>query len=598
MSSKLLLDLAVLLLVLGSTWIVLLGWGNITWRALGIEQPKRLTVITVWLGFCIVVGCIEAVHLFIPIDWKVTLGFTVIGAVSTWANSQSSSVVMTIQSANALPRSGMLSAVVDKLRSYPLRSLLATIVTIVWCMRAMEVPTMYDSGLYHFGSIRWLNEYAIVPGLGNLHWRLALNQSYFGFLALLNIAPFWGKGYAAGGLFLLLLTACTLLEAGSTQSKVWRWIFGGVLFCYLCLLSGPIANPMPDTAVTLLQIAIFIFLYRNCVSTIEPSSTSSVQPQHLQIVLALLCLTIVTVKLSSVGFAIACFAIVTARVFRLSQYKLSNEVVTKTVALLALFTTVHICRGYLLSGAPFFPSPVGSMWSLPWAVEFGVAQNESQLIYAWAKQPGVSTPSELASGFGWVGDWFAALPRSFVALFAVSCVMLNIAVIQRSFLSKGFGRGELLLGLPLLSALTFWFFSAPDIRFLGATLILFFTWSLWLVARAFEYSVGLKSFMFRPIAQRTYYYAAIVVVLGLFVRWSLIGKGAVYGWMPLPNAISEVHSNRSKLVAVVPTDGAQCWNSSLPCTPLLHDGLRQEPLIFYNQTFRLLSPRFKYSLER
>lgn len=598
MSFKLLADLVVLLLVLGTTAIVLLGWGNLTWRILGIEQPHKPSAITVWLGFCIVVGCIEIVHLFVPIDWKVALVFAVIGTLGCQLNAKSLAALKDNSSTDVLPASGMLLLFFNGLRRYPFRSCLAAIVVIVWCFRAMEVPTMYDSGLYHFGSIRWLNEYPIVPGLGNLHWRLALNQSYFGFLALLNIAPFWGKGYAAGGLFLLLLTAFTLLEACATQSKLWRWIFGGVLFSYLCLLSGPIANPMPDTAVALLQITIFILLYLNCVSADESNVTSVAQLQHLQIVLALLCLTIVTVKLSSVGFAIVCFGIVAALAFRSSPHKLPNVMVTKTVALLALFTFVHICRSYLLSGAPFFPSPIGSMWSLPWAVEFGVAQNESQLIYAWAKRPGVSSPSELASGFGWVGDWFAALPPAFVVLFAVSCLMLIIVAIHRSFSSKIFDRGELFIGLPLASALIFWFLSAPDIRFLGAVLILFFTWSFWLVARTIEFFDGQKNYLIQPITQRALYCAATAVVLGLFVRWSLIGKSAVYGWMPLPNVISEVHSNRSKLSAFVPTGGAQCWDSILPCTPLLHDGLRQEPLILLNQTFRRESSRFRYSLER
>jgi hypothetical protein len=143
-------------------------------------------------------------------------------------------------------------------------------------------------------------------------------------------------------------------------------------------------------------------------------------------------------------------------------------VLIRISALLVLFTVVHVGRSYLLSGAPFFPSPIGSLWSLPWAVEFGVAQNESQLIYAWAKRPGVSSPSQLESGFGWVGDWFSALPRAFIALFVVSCVMLITRLIVRLFSSKKFDTGELFVGLPLAGALTFWFFSAPDIRFLGA----------------------------------------------------------------------------------------------------------------------------------
>ena len=128
----------------------------------------------------------------------------------------------------------------------------------------MQLPIMYDSGLYHFASIRWLNEEAIVPGLGNLHWRLALNQSYFGFLALLNIAPYWNKGYAAGGLFLLLLTSASLCEFGLHSRSVWRTVVVIILSLYLCQIAGSISNPSPDIAISLLEIVVFLFLvYHN-----------------------------------------------------------------------------------------------------------------------------------------------------------------------------------------------------------------------------------------------------------------------------------------------------------------------------------------------
>ena len=124
----------------------------------------------------------------------------------------------------------------------------------------MQTPIAYDSGLYHFGSIRWLNEEAIVPGLGNLHWRLALNQSYFGFLALLNIAPYWNKGYAAGGLFLLVLAAFTLFERLCRSQSVIGGVQAGLFLFYFFQIAGGLANPSPDFAVIIVQVVIYLNL--------------------------------------------------------------------------------------------------------------------------------------------------------------------------------------------------------------------------------------------------------------------------------------------------------------------------------------------------
>jgi hypothetical protein len=78
--------------------------------------------------------------------------------------------------------------IVNVLRHFPQQRLpvmrTATIVIIMlagasWiASRSMRPPTNGDSGEYHFNTIRWINAFPIVPGLGNLHGRLAFNQSF------------------------------------------------------------------------------------------------------------------------------------------------------------------------------------------------------------------------------------------------------------------------------------------------------------------------------------------------------------------------------------------------------------------------------------
>ena len=601
MSLKLLADLVVLLLVLGTTAIVLLGWGNLTWRILGIEQPNKPSAITVWLGFCIVVGCTEIVHLFVPLDWKVALAFAVTGTLGCRLNTKSIALVGNNQSTAISPASGFLLFFFNTLRNYPFRSFLAAIVLIVWCLRAMEAPSMYDSGLYHFGSIRWLNEYAIVPGLGNLHWRLALNQSYFGFLALLNFAPYWDRGYAAGGLFLLLLTSFTLLEIGLNQTRLWRWVFGGILFSYLCLLSGPIANPMPDTGVALLQVVMFGYTYSYLTVQIRQGSRLDRQLQRLTVVLSLLCLTIVTVKLSSIAFAMATFAIVALLTKRYHFHLFSRRQLLLLLLMLGLFSITHVGRGYLLSGAPFFPSPIGGVWSLPWAVHYGVAHNESQLIYAWAKQPGVETASDLIDGFGWISAWIKAQPIILKFYFISSfVVMLGFLILRQTAKNKAGNYRYALLGVPISAALFFWFFSAPDPRFLGAVGVLIFVWSVCLMCLQIELTFfnkleNQKAYLIDLLARL----AIIFIVCSLFVRWSYSGLLPPLGWMSIPSPSVFLHSNEYGTQAFSPTeDNAQCWSAPLPCAPEIHGGLQKKLMDLPSWFFRLPGDRFTFSLVR
>ncbi|QNP52660.1 hypothetical protein H9L05_02570 [Hymenobacter qilianensis] len=59
-------------------------------------------------------------------------------------------------------------------------------------------PANFDSGLYHFQTLKWLNEYPTVPGLGNLHGRLAFNSSWFPLLSLFRYGSPAGPMYGLG----------------------------------------------------------------------------------------------------------------------------------------------------------------------------------------------------------------------------------------------------------------------------------------------------------------------------------------------------------------------------------------------------------------
>jgi hypothetical protein len=157
-------------------------------------------------------------------------------------------------------------------------------------------------------------------------------------------------------------------------------------------------------------------------------------------------------------------------------------------------------------------------------------------------------------------------------------------------------KQDLLLAVPLLGALGFWFFSAPDPRFLGAIVVLCFAWSLWLFCKAVV--CGGQQGSYRARVQITLNYLAVMGALALFVRWSLAGLVPQPGWGPLPVAETAPEANRSGLQAFVPTNGSQCWNSALPCAVLLHGGLLKVPFTQFGWLLGLQPQRFVLLIER
>jgi hypothetical protein len=129
-------------------------------------------------------------HFFLPIDWRTTLVLSLIGIIGFAV--------------------GLRTLRWTRLRV--LKTIIVLIILIpigVWVAnRALDAQLDFDSAFYHLNYIRWLNEYPAVLGLGNLHYRLAFNQSLFMFVAALNAFPFFNQGYhIANSLLVIVLVA-------------------------------------------------------------------------------------------------------------------------------------------------------------------------------------------------------------------------------------------------------------------------------------------------------------------------------------------------------------------------------------------------------
>ncbi|MDE7207914.1 MAG: hypothetical protein K2N90_12300, partial [Lachnospiraceae bacterium] len=67
------------------------------------------------------------------------------------------------------------------------------IIGVIWCYCTSRGYMHYDSDLYHAQSIRWIEEYGIVKGLGNIHVRFAYNSSIFALSALYSMREIAGQ---------------------------------------------------------------------------------------------------------------------------------------------------------------------------------------------------------------------------------------------------------------------------------------------------------------------------------------------------------------------------------------------------------------------
>jgi len=552
---SLIADLAVLLGVLGLTGLSLVGWGRFCAQLMRLNVLQTPLTMLVWLGFAVVLVLTEAIHLLLPIDWHISAVLGVVGIIG-------------------MPRGRLLSwyrTLRVLLRQHPFVFVLAAGWVVLCCMRAMGVPNNFDSGLYHFQSIRWLNEEALAVGLGNLHWRLALNQSYFGFLALLNVFPLWGYGYAAGGLFLVLLTYATVLEFLRTERMIVRFLVGAVLFTTISYYAGTLANPSPDTAIALIQIPICLWLIRLIQIDVKVESNTS---RSLVTAILLLSVALVTIKLSSLLFAGT--AVLVGAVVYFKDWKANKQQLYRLGLYVVVAMAIYVFRGYLLSGYPLFPSTILGMESLPWALSAGQLQYETKLIYSWARDPGNLDPEAVVQGWAWLSNWMYRLPISvwLPLLLALVLAGANAYLLRQLGLVK---KTIFYCYAPVMAAVAFWFMTAPDPRFLGAIPSLFFAISIYIFLcyvmpeENLTRLERLGELRVLPIS---------FVVVTVFLNVKLIGLRSLSftGWLPISPSVIQEHRTDHGAVIYTGVKESQCWNAQLPCAAAFNPRLQLDAI--------------------
>jgi hypothetical protein len=233
-------------------------------------------------------------------------------------------------------------------------------------------------------AIRWTATYPIVPGLGNLHGRLAFNQTYFLYAALLGAGPWAGRvGHVANGLLLLpLIAQLTLLTFGrgeglSKEKKVWP-----VSRLLAVLLLAPvleqtlqvnISSPSPDMPVFILGAVLMIGLLPLLGALVPGESAAAAEdaPAPALITrLALLGFVCPTVKLNLLVLGLLAPVAGLAAWWwrRRPAFAELRRLIFKLAALFAVAILPWLGRDVLLSGwlgfpAPWLPVPVA--WRMP-----------------------------------------------------------------------------------------------------------------------------------------------------------------------------------------------------------------------------------------
>jgi hypothetical protein len=536
------------------------GTGLWFWHPRDPDAPKPESLIAAfWTGWAITLVYLQIWHLFYKVGLLSLLPLAIAGAAG-WVRY-------------GRPFWAWL-------RSLPARTALintgiAALFLLLLSNQAIWSSWPVDLGLYHTQTVKWISEYAIIPGLGNLHHRLAFNNSSFLYAAQLNTWVWSGLAfYLTNTLLVFALGLRSLVALNRVLqdrqplhlTDVYYSFFMPILLFYVS--TALFAGYGTDVIVFVLQVVIGGALLH--IFSAQPIAAAALRRQVTYILL--LCAVGVTVKLSFAVFG--AFAILAAWVVfaRRENFRtlFRGQLLASWAAVLVLPVLPWLVRHIILSGYLVYPSPLIS-FPVRWKIPYDLVEPITATIHNWAMGRAQYTPGMPA------GDWFAIWfpPIQFelkeAVVYFVACLLLAAAL--RIFGKKRpvVKHGPLtLIGINLLS-LVYWFLTAPDPRFAGAAV-----WLLLVSALLLVFQQVIQTGYVRSAHLLT---AAVVILLFFWLGPHFTNNISLSRLVtpPFEQEIAAEQSPSGEQPFRVTNSGLQvyiaadeqaelCWDAPLPCT--------------------------------
>ncbi|MFT3928192.1 MAG: hypothetical protein QM778_37030 [Myxococcales bacterium] len=532
-----------LLAIWSGLFLLLVGCGlsvAFVLERLGGDRFRRPVTTTqaFWFGYVITIAFLQLWSLAFPIRLPALLVLVGLSALGFFVSGD--------------PLRARLRAWRHRPRRVLALSAFTIVIAVVVALYAVNTVIWYDTHLYHLQAVKWARFHPAIPGIANLHSRLAFNNSIHLFAAMTE--SFWKAQSSHIALGFLTTVVLVQLVAPLIQRVDHRQGRRSVAFALVMvpfllsrLPSQEVNSLSTDLALELLCIAFIMELLR----------FDSRREVGLQLALLLgLAAAATTTKLGALALAMTGLALAG---FVLRKGGHGARTLLAVALPSALVAVGYVARHGVLSGWLLFPVPVAQL-PVSWAYAREDAIALFRCIESWAKIPGVTPDEVLDHGFRhWFDPWFRRIQGSReLLLLAISVLfaLLRFASPRgKASVVDRFAIGGVALSL------MFWFRGAPDLRF-GAV----FFWLL------------LAVLLVEPVARICQTQAGAVVALGLSLALANWAGGIRVGF-ELPASLTDIPPITPMaatkkvelspgLISYVTLDGGdQCSNSPLPCTP-------------------------------
>jgi hypothetical protein len=450
-----------------ATWLIwlvtLIGIGHLAAGVVSSRWSNRSRLeASAWVGLLLVATTAAGLQMVLPMGGRVgnamAFGLVVIGV----GNAVRVAWVLRHQISSAVSRSLVL-------RRWPSIGVIVPfgIGLVLAANFALAEPTDADAGLYRVGSIRYAEDFRILPGLANLHTRFGFNSSLWPLAALSGAGPWGGLGYRLiTGIFLTVLFWSLVARVGVTrrsgaQAGDWFTVLGS---CFVAAIiftdSGRwVPSPAQDLVLLIAGIGSTAYLLDFL------SSRSRNESAAMALLLAALAGTLRPlgwVGFTAIGIVLVLTVMATSTGVR-DKFTKVKSVIGRATAVSVVMLGMMIGRDALLSGwllypLTYFPAPVD--WRAP------SPKSVQSWITWYARTPGSDGASAVDGT--WLRPWIESAWNS-RELTVIRWILLATALpVLWGSGRVAWKRSLTTIALAIVPSFVItvtWFITAPDLRF-------------------------------------------------------------------------------------------------------------------------------------
>lgn len=334
----------------------------------------------------------------------------------------------------------------------------------------------FDTYNYHFYILRLANDYPAINGIANLFTQLSIIFStayHANFLKLLSPNVFFDNYLffiSAHTLVTAILASVLLLKAKESDNFFNNYLVISIFILLIYPLDIPgawkgsekLSGHFPDISYFLLGYVMLMYFFNFIINNNKINL----------LMIFVTTVSLVFIKPSSLFFSFTIVCISSFIWFK--HYKGNKYKYFAYISLLAAILLIpYFVQNIIKSGALIFPISFTDL-NLPWSNVESLKRITGQIL-GWARNHSVIGLETHFSYLGWVDSWFNAYSK-FLIYHVGIYVLLTTALVIIFFKNRLFYQKTKIFIFTLLiiyiPSVLFWFFTAPDVRFIGIIVLL------------------------------------------------------------------------------------------------------------------------------